>query len=203
MNSKGLIYGGAALMLASINAWATVPTLGIMSTNANDIAISVTNLSAGATYYIEHTTTLASNDWYEVHSFEGFEGHTNWTTEASDSGFYRAVRETYHPKVGEIADFGTGNAHDVAGTAHIVNNNTIELRNFHFDGGGVRIEVWLSESGNFPSDYISISDNLLGMVFEDDTLTLDIPTGTDLSKINYISIWCIPFGASFGDGQFQ
>lgn len=203
MNSKALICGGAALIMASIHALATVPSLGIVATNANNIVISITNLSAGATYYIEHNGTLASNDWNEVHSFEGFEGHTNWTTAASDDGFYRAVRETYHPKVGDIADFGTGNAHDVAGTAHIVNNSTIELRNFHFDGGGIQIEVWLSESGNFPSDYISISGDLLGMVFEDATLILDIPEGTDLSKINYISIWCIPAGASFGDGQFQ
>jgi len=203
MNWKILIYGGAALMLASTLSFASVPSLGIVSTNANGISLSITNLSDGATYYIEQKDTLASNDWNEVHSFEGFEGHTNWTITASDSGFFRAVRETYHPKVGEIADFGTGNAHEVAGTAHIVNNRTMELRNFYFDGGGIQIEVWLSESGNFPSDYLSISGDLLGRVFEDDTLTLDIPAGTDLSKINYISIWCIPAGASFGDGQFQ
>lgn len=190
------------VILASAGVYGSLPHLSAWHSNG-DLTLSVSNVAAGGTYYIERSDNLLSNAWLEVYSFEGQPGSTNWMPSLSESGFFRAVRDPYHAKVGEIADFGTDNAHDVAGTAHIVNNRTIELRNFHFDGGGIQVEVWLSQSGNFTSDYISISGDLLGMVFNDATAQFEIPAGTDLDGINYISIWCVPFGASFGDGAFQ
>lgn len=197
------LYPLASLFMIAAAAHATAPEISTVTNPAGDLTLNISNLSTGGTYYVEHTSTLISDDWNTVHSFEGLPGSTNWTTATSDSGFFRAVRETYHPKVGQAASLDVPGFHDVSGTAHIINNHTIELRNFNFDGGGIYVEVWLSESGNFPSDYISISGDLIGTVFTDATVQYEIPEGTDLSKINYISIWCVPAGASFGDGQFQ
>lgn len=184
------------------SAQGAAPELSVSAVDNSDIHISVSNLSAGATYYIEQADNLISNDWNEVHSFEGTPGSTNWSTAAAESGFYRAVQDPYHAKVGQVASLDTPGFHEVSGTAHIVNNRTIELRNFTFDGGGVVIEVYVSPNATF-SPYVSLSDDLFGTVFSDETLVLDIPPGAELDDFNYISIWCVAAGVSFGDGPFE
>lgn len=183
-----------------------VPEISISGASPDLLEFDFSNIATGGTYYVEHLPTLSSNEWAGVYSFEGDSGITNWShmiTGTPASAFYRIARDPYHPKVGQSASLNTPGYHDVSGTAHIVNNRTIELRNFHFDGGGVAVEVWLSQTGNFAIDYISISDNLVGTALTNATMVLDIPEGSDLDAINYISIWCVPFSASFGDGSFE
>lgn len=203
MKPSRLIGLAAIVAAACFPVYASVPYLSATTTNSGNISLTISNLVSGGTYYIEQAGHLASNDWNEVHYFEGSPGLTNWACTTADTGFFRVVRDPYHSAVGKVADFGIENFHDVSGTAHIVNNRTIELRDFNFDGFGVEVEVWLSNTGDFENDYISISDDLVGTPFSNSTLSLEIPNGTNLSNVNYISIWCVPFSASFGDGQFQ
>lgn len=178
------------------------PYLLVAADSSANVSITISNLTSGSTYYLEQLGNLSSNDWNEVYHFEGAPGETNWTTATSNSGFFRAIQDSYHAKVGQIALLDVPGFHDVSGTAHIVNNRTIELRNFNFDGGGIVVEVWLSSTGSFKTDYISISDDLFGTAFTNATLSLTIPEGTDLDDVNYISIWCVAANASFGDGPF-
>ncbi|MDF7823262.1 DM13 domain-containing protein [Pontiellaceae bacterium B12227] len=198
---RTLFFATAAALIAHTGE-GSAPKLSVSGVIPDGLNLSVSNLSAGATYYIEQTDNLSSNDWKEVHHFEGLPGSTNWVATLDSSGFYRAVRDPYHAKVGQSASLDVPGFHDVSGTAHIVNNRTVELRNFNFDGGGIVIEVYVSPNPSF-SPYVSISDDLFGTVFNNETLVLEIPDGANLDDFNYISIWCVAAGVSFGDGPFQ
>ena len=120
-----------------------------------------------------------------------------------DSRFYRfREQEPLHEKVGASAPLSTL-AHDVSGTCTIVDNDTIEITNFNYDGGGIDVQVVVSANASF-APYTSISHDLVrGTPYNNETLTFDLPPTVSLDNVNYISIWCVPFGASFGDGQFN
>lgn len=188
-----------------VRAAEPVPEITDISYASNNVHLVLSNLATGGTYYVESTGHLASNDWMEIEFFEGLNGATNWSQAldgSETSAFYRVVRETYHAKVGETAILTTRH-HGVEGTAHIVNNRTIELRNFYFDGGGLDVVVFVSPNP-YPSfsGGTTISGNLVGPPFVDETIQFTLPEGFDLSSVSYISIWCIDIPVSFGDGQF-
>ena len=180
------------------------PTIASFEISPGMLELGISNVNTGGTYYIESTEDLTTNNWVEVgSSFEGFMGSTNWTDSlgAATSAFYRVVRDPYQPKVGEVATF-TGYHHGVAGTAHIVNNRTIELKNFYYDGGGPDVVAYISTNSAFYPGY-AISEPLNGSTYVNTNLTFTLPDGLDLDDATYISIWCRAVSANFGDGEFQ
>ena len=84
-----------------------------------------------------------------------------------------------------------------------MDNCTIELTEFFFDGNGINIQVLAGKGGNY-KDGTSISDNLKNFPvgYENASLTLDIGD-LSLDDIDGVSVWCVPVGVSFGDGLFQ
>ena len=106
-----------------------------------------------------------------------------------------------HARVGQMAVLSTF-SHDVSGTARIVDDCTIVIDEFTFDGGGINIQIYGGVGGNY-SDGVSLSGNLRGMAFSSETFTLTLPEGVTLDDFDGISVWCVPVGVSFGDGQFM
>ena len=109
-----------------------------------------------------------------------------------------------HPNVGQTAEFAPG-FHSVAGTATLIDDCTIDLTNFTFDGGGIDVRVYLGTAGFFrPNDGgFPISDDLVGIAFANGTLRLTLPAGRTLDDFNSISIWCVAVGVSFSTGFFE
>ena len=107
-----------------------------------------------------------------------------------------------HPKVGMTATLSTF-AHGVSGTATIVDDCTIELTDFNFDGNGIDIRVYGAAAGDYKSGF-AISDNLKNFPtgYEGATMRLNIGEHS-LDGIDGVSIWCVPVGVSFGDGLFK
>jgi hypothetical protein len=95
-----------------------------------------------------------------------------------------------------------GEHHDVAGTAVIVDEGTIELRGFVYDGGGVNARLFLLADGEAFHDTWELTDNLVGEPFDGELLTVDIPADAPFEEWNLITVWCVPFAASFGAGVF-
>lgn len=182
-----------------------VPVVSAIAVESNSVELAISNVDTGDTYYVESIEDLTTNNWAEVGFFEGLPGSTNWMDGlgVATSAFYRVVRDPYHPNVGKSASLDIPGHHDVSGTAHLVNNRTVELRNFNFDGGGIIIQVYLSPNPTTFSPYVAISEDLFGTVYSNSTVTLDVPVGTDLNSYTNISIWCVAAGVSFGDGSFQ
>jgi len=106
-----------------------------------------------------------------------------------------------HPLVGATAEL-VGRDHDVAGTATIVDNCTIEFTNFTFDGGGIDVRVYGALGGRY-DDGFAIGPDLTGPGFNNDTLRVQLDDSRSLDDLDGVSIWCVPIGIDFGSGSFQ
>ncbi len=190
-------------ILPSIATAVPAPQLTISTTNAAEtVTLGISNLTNGTLYHIEHEEQLDANNWQDIYAFTATTSDTNWAASATNAtGFFRVLAEPLNAKIGQVATFQEY-FHGVAGTAHIVDEHTIELRNFYYDGTGIDIRVIVSPNASF-SPYTIISGNLLGPAYSNATLTYTLPGGVNLEDVNYISIWCVPLGINFGDGMFQ
>lgn len=104
-------------------------------------------------------------------------------------------------RVGRTAVLSTL-AHQVSGTARILDNCTLAIENFNYDGGGPNVRVYLARDADYANG-LSISADLSGRRYTSETLTLPLPTGVSLDDAVRISIWCADFDVNFGDGAFQ
>jgi hypothetical protein len=103
-------------------------------------------------------------------------------------------------KIGQVAKLST-RAHKVSGQAKIIDNCTIEISNFNYDGGGLsKVFVYAGKGGDYINGF-PIGINLKGTVYSNQTLTISLQPG-DLDKLDGISVWCTDANANFGDGSF-
>ena len=108
-----------------------------------------------------------------------------------------------HVMVGQTGELSTL-AHSVSGTITIVNDCTIEITNFNYDGLGLVVEVYAGVDDNyFPPVGFALSEDLAGTSFSNETYTVQLPTNKTLDDLNGISIWCSDVGVSFGDSLFN
>ena len=107
-----------------------------------------------------------------------------------------------HPSVGRTAEFITY-SHGVMGTVTILDDCTIGVERFHYDGQGIVVEAYSGQNGNF-EDGFALSGNLRrNQPYEDETLTLSLPEGKTLDDLDSVSIWCVDVSISFGDASFE
>ncbi len=107
-----------------------------------------------------------------------------------------------HPKVGQTAQLQMF-FHDVGGIAEIIDNCTIEIRDFDFDGQGIDAQIYGGFEGMY-EDGFTLSENLVrDLPYNGEVLTLTLPEGRTLDEIGGVSVWCVPVGADFGSGTFQ
>lgn len=107
-----------------------------------------------------------------------------------------------HAKVGYTGSFSTL-AHDVSGNATIVDDCTIVIENFTYDGGGPDVYVYAGIDHDYQSaSAFAISGMLNGTIYDGDTLLLKLPSGKTLDDFNGLSIWCVDFNANFGQLEF-
>jgi hypothetical protein len=108
-----------------------------------------------------------------------------------------------HAKVGWTAEL-RNRFHGIGGTATIVDDCTIVIEDFTFDGNGIVIEVYTGLGGDYDAGF-SISDNLYNFPtgYHGETLTLTLPEDRSMDDLDGISIWCVTVGVNFGDGTFM
>lgn len=106
-----------------------------------------------------------------------------------------------HSKIGQTAVLN-GRSHSVAGTATIIDDCTIEITNFSFDGGGINIQMYGGLGGNY-DDGFSFSRNLKNEVFDGETVSFQLSEENTLDDLDGLSVWCVPVGADFGSGSFN
>lgn len=112
--------------------------------------------------------------------------------------------EATHPKVGQIAELATF-AHQVSGTAVIVDDCTIRIDDFVFDGGGVDVRFYSGLGGDYRGGFSMSEADLRRPNGYDGTepVFARLPEGRSLDELDGISVWCVPVAASFGDGLFS
>lgn len=107
-----------------------------------------------------------------------------------------------HPSVGQTASLST-NSHGTTGTARIVDDCTIVVEGFSYDGGGIDVRFYGGTAGNYTRGF-PISDDLLRAGgYDGESLMLRLPLGRTLDDLDGISLWCVAAGVSFGDGIFM
>jgi len=106
-----------------------------------------------------------------------------------------------HPMVGASLTLSS-RAHSVSGTVRIVDNCTLEIRNFSYDGGGPNVYVYGAVDGDYVNGF-AMGNKLTGTRFNNQTLSITLTDETVLDNFNSLSIWCVDFDVSFGDGIFQ
>lgn len=103
-------------------------------------------------------------------------------------------------KVGKTLTLSS-RGHGVSGTATVLDDCTIQLSNFNYDGGGLPdVYVWGAKSGNYNAGF-RIGSNLFGTPRSNATVQVSLQAG-DIDKLDGISIWCEGARVSFGDGLF-
>ncbi|GLS91874.1 hypothetical protein GCM10007916_29440 [Psychromonas marina] len=109
-----------------------------------------------------------------------------------------------HQLVGSSADFSTL-AHQVSGTATIIDDCTIEVTNFSYDGSAPQVYFYAARDNQYTSnDAFAVSQQLLvGRAYNSETVQLRLPTGKTLDDLNSISVWCVEFSANFGEVNFK
>jgi len=106
-----------------------------------------------------------------------------------------------HAMVDWVATLSMG-AHNVSGQVTIVDDCTIRLDNFSYDGGGLP-DVFIY--GGLNADYASgfaIGANLFGTSRTNASLTMTLPQSRTLDDFNGISVWCVAAKVDFGSGMF-
>ncbi len=112
--------------------------------------------------------------------------------------------ESTHPKIGQVAELSTF-AHQVSGTAVIVDDCTIRLDDFVYDGAGIDVRFYGGLGGNYAAGFSMSEEDLRRPEGYDGTETVyaQLPEGRTLDEIDGISVWCVPVSQSFGDGLFR
>lgn len=105
-----------------------------------------------------------------------------------------------HPRVGQTLRL-VSKAHGVQGSAIIIDDCTIKVDGFSYDGGGVDVRFY----GGIDDDYANgfpMTENLVGTPFSNQSLNITMPADKSLDDLNGLSVWCYDFTVSFGDGRF-
>ena len=116
-----------------------------------------------------------------------------------------AFAELTSPQVGwqaELSDI----EENVSGTVTILDENTVQVDDFTYAGGGLSVYFYLgtSETNSAFSSGLKIGDQLVGTVYDgtQDPLVIDLPGANTLEGLHAISVWCEVAHVNFGSGTF-
>ena len=107
-----------------------------------------------------------------------------------------------HSRVGAVATLST-RSHRVSGTATVVDDCTIRFDMFNFDGRGIEVRVYGGLNNNYRAGFAMGPNLLRSTAYANESFTVTLPSDKSLDDLDGVSIWCVPVGVSFGDGQFQ
>merc|ERR1712154_4543 len=106
-------------------------------------------------------------------------------------------------RVGEIRTL----QYDVSGRLYVVDEYTLKIEDFNYNGKGPDAFFYVGESGG-PSGagtmvpYPEGSDTVLTKADKID-ITLRLPTGVTSTKLKWLSVWCRQYSVNFGDVMFD
>jgi hypothetical protein len=104
------------------------------------------------------------------------------------------------PRVGWIAELQDRFVHGVSGTARIVDNCTIVVENFYYDGIAADSR-WVGVVNNDWDNMTVLSGTQIRSTpYVNETLTIPLPVGVTLDQIEQIGLVCLPGDDIFGVG---
>ena len=109
------------------------------------------------------------------------------------------------PQVGWIAQLSR-EFHDVSGLITVLDEDTLLVQDFTYDGGGPTVYFYLGSEDTAAAynSGLEIGSLLTGTVYDgtQEDFEIDLPSGQTLEGWNAISVWCSDFSVNFGSGTF-
>jgi hypothetical protein len=104
---------------------------------------------------------------------------------------------------GWVADVPPG-AHDVEAMVTIIDEQTLHVEHFNYDGTAPAVYFYLGET-NSDEDFENglQLDPMLDRAYNDESLTLHLPDGESLDDYGAISVWCAAFNVNFSSASFE
>lgn len=99
----------------------------------------------------------------------------------------------------ELQDF----FHGVGGTAEIVDDCTVVISNFSYDGTGIDVRIYGGQDGDYNNGYAMTGDLLLPGGYAGTTLVATLPADQNIDNLDGVSVWCVDVGIDFGSGEFS
>ena len=104
-----------------------------------------------------------------------------------------------HSKVGWASSLESRH-HGTSGTVKVIDDCTIQIENFNYDGKGVDVRFVVADNSRFKK-VTALTDDLHGKgAYEGVTLTVKLDEGQTLDDVSFVSFWCVAFKTSFADG---
>jgi len=109
---------------------------------------------------------------------------------------------TAHEKVGHSGFFDTF-AHNVSGKATIIDDCTIEVTQFSYDGGGPDVYFYGANNHQYSNaEAFSLGQKLNGQIYDNARIFIKLPQNKTLDDLTGLSVWCVDFDANFGQMEF-
>lgn len=94
-------------------------------------------------------------------------------------------------------------AHSVRGVATILDERTLQIEHFTYDGTAPAVYFYLGASNSYNAFVNGLQlDPLLDRAYNDEALTLTLPAGETLDDYAAISVWCAAFNVNFSSAAF-
>jgi len=169
-----------------------------------DFDSQVTNLVANSgssnTALIDGQTALAH--FQETLFDEGIEERP--TIDETPDTEPTSGNTSLNPLVGTTAEFSNPSIYNIGGTVTILDDRTLQVTDFTYNGGGPSVFFYLGNNGDYsPSGGgVLIGNQLNGRSFNGETMTLTLPPNVTLDDFDGVSVWCDIFFINFGDARF-
>jgi cytochrome c len=128
------------------------------------------------------------------------------SSSASSSSEPSSGCSSTHPNIGQTTELvprtPSAASYGVSGTATIIDDCTIRLSNFSYNGRGIRVLLYGGVNGIY-NLALNNTDLRRTPAYVNETLDITIENGFTLDNFNGVSIWCVGISQSFGDGIFQ
>jgi hypothetical protein len=98
----------------------------------------------------------------------------------------------------------TTRSHDVSGTVRIIDDCTLAISDFAYDGRGRTVELYGSIGGSY-SNGPALSRDLLrpSKAYAGAQLFVRLPASIRVGDLDGLSVWCSDVNVSFGDVEFR
>ena len=107
-----------------------------------------------------------------------------------------------HSKVGYYGSFETL-AHNVSGRAEFIDDCTIKITEFNYDGEGPDVYFYGAIDHKYTEvDAFAIGQKINGAAYNNAEIIIRIPDNKTLDELTGISVWCVDFDVSFGQLTF-
>jgi len=104
-------------------------------------------------------------------------------------------------RIGWTAELST-KFHGVTGTAEIIDDCTVLITDFGYDGTGIDVRIYGGVEGDYDNGYPMTDDLLKAGGYSGATLIATLPDGESMDDLDGVSVWCVDVGVDFGSGSF-